>query len=384
MARIFTRWCALATLHTLVAAAPPPIPALGWSVDELDAIMRKEGTDKSSIGHAYVNAYGPLLGPWRDQVRTLLEIGIGTLNPKQDLNMGHWSNGKHGRGKGYRPGASLRSWAQFFRNAKVIGVDIDPGAADAINAEKFPNVTAIAGDTQNPNSMRKTLDAVVPRGTVDIIIDDGLHTWEGQQQTLVTMWPYLRRGGYYFIEDVFFTWLTVRPELWRSAVASSQGDLLNLVNNEQAYKLFDTGHPVVLPVGATHPQGPAAGAMILLTKPMKHGDHAESALAAAAQLVKPECWQKTETNLANIPGMEVRDGNADPEGESCRRVRFMTLVEAQVACANLPGCGGITRDGGVACPPDFHKYVYSLRSSKAINPRSGALSFRYTCARSGA
>ena len=77
--------------------------------------------------------------------------------------------------------------------------------------------------------------------------------------------------------------------------------------------------------------------MILLTKPMKHGDHAESALAAAAQLVKPECWQKTETNLANIPGMEVRDGNADPEGESCRRVRFMTLVEAQVACANLPG-----------------------------------------------
>ena len=135
-------------------------------------------------------------------------------------------------------GASLRSWAQFFRNAKVIGVDIDPGAADAINAEKFPNVTAIAGDTQNPNSMRKTLDAVVPRGTVDIIIDDGLHTWEGQQQTLVTMWPYLRRGGYYFIEDVFFTWLTVRPELWRSAVASSQGDLLELVNNEQAYKLL--------------------------------------------------------------------------------------------------------------------------------------------------
>ena len=99
MVRIFTRWCALATLHTLVAAAPPPIPALGWSVDELDAIMRKEGTDKSSIGHAYVNAYGPLLGPWRDQVRTLLEIGIGTLNPKQDLNMGHWSNGKHGRGR---------------------------------------------------------------------------------------------------------------------------------------------------------------------------------------------------------------------------------------------------------------------------------------------
>ena len=78
---------------------------------------------------------------------------------------------------------------------------------------------AIAGDTQNPNSMRKTLDAVVPRG-VDIIIDDGLHTWEGQQQTLVAMWPYLRRS-YYFIEDVFL-WLTVRPELWRGAVVPAR------------------------------------------------------------------------------------------------------------------------------------------------------------------
>ena len=37
---------------------------------------------------------------------------------------------------------------------------------------------------------------------VDVIIDDGLHSWEAQQQTLVNMWPSLREGGYYFIEDV--------------------------------------------------------------------------------------------------------------------------------------------------------------------------------------
>ena len=362
-------------------AAPVSTPALGWSVDELDSLMRKEHSDKSSIGHAYTNAYGPLLGPWRESVRTMIEIGIGTLNPKQELNMGHWSDGKHGRGRGYRPGASLRAWAAFFHKARIIGVDIDPGAAEAINAEKLPNVSAVAGDTQQVAAMRQTLDTIVSYGGVDIIIDDGLHTWEGQQQTLVTLWPYLRRGGYYFIEDVFFTWLSVKPELWHGALASSRGDLLNLINNDRAYRIFDAAHPLVLPVGATHPQGPAPGAIILLTKPLKHSERTDAALTAAYNSVKPECWEKVTSNLATLPAAAGDDGGGmDAKGKACHRQRKMTLVEAQVACANTPGCGGVTRDGGVTCPPDFHKYVYGLRTSTKVAPLTGMLSFLYKCA----
>ena len=37
---------------------------------------------------------------------------------------------------------------------------------------------------------------------MDVIVDDGLHTAGAQQATLVNLWPTLRAGGLYFIEDI--------------------------------------------------------------------------------------------------------------------------------------------------------------------------------------
>ena len=185
-------------------------PPLGWSVEGLDALMRAEHSDKSTAGHGYVHAYAPLLGPWRNDVRCVVEIGIGAVNQaKRDgspmyANMGTWE--KSSRGKGYKPGASLRAWAAYFPSARVLGVDIDAEVVDAVNEAKLPRVSALAADTQQLDAFRSKLDSSVPRGSCDIIVDDGLHTWEGQQKTLLALWPYLRRGGYYFVEDVFWTW----------------------------------------------------------------------------------------------------------------------------------------------------------------------------------
>ena len=67
-------------------------------------------------------------------------------------------------------------------------------------------MSALAADSQQLDAFRSRLDSSVPRGSCDLIVDDGLHSWEGQQNTLLALWPYLRRGGYYFVEDVFWTW----------------------------------------------------------------------------------------------------------------------------------------------------------------------------------
>ena len=37
---------------------------------------------------------------------------------------------------------------------------------------------------------------------MDLIIDDGDHTSAGQLETIAAMWPKLKPGGYYFIEDI--------------------------------------------------------------------------------------------------------------------------------------------------------------------------------------
>lgn len=364
----------LLALPSLVASVP--VSPLGWSVEELDALMRAESSDKSSLGHGYVNAYGPLLGPWRQQVRTVLEIGIGAVKmvrtdgSPMHANMGTWLSSK--TGSSYRPGASLRAWSGFFPNARVVGVDIDAEVVDAVNGAKMPRIEAIHGDTQQLVSFRtKLAAATIARGGCDIIIDDGLHSWSGQQQTLITLWPYLRHGGYYFVEDVFWTW---GMDAWKAALASSNGALLDTIANEHAcvalpsilplasrgnasmkgphpvppspwrllwplpdvcvwsnrYRIIESSHPLALPVGATHAQGSNPGALILLTKPTTTSGAVDelgapdggASGAGGAGGARCGTWTKVSSNLASI-GQEV--GRAD---STCAG-RHKTLSEAQ-------------------------------------------------------
>jgi cephalosporin hydroxylase len=51
-------------------------------------------------------------------------------------------------------------------------------------------------DTDNMNNIMAEI------GEMDVIIDDGLHTLEGNLQTLQILFPYLKEGGVYVIEDV--------------------------------------------------------------------------------------------------------------------------------------------------------------------------------------
>ena len=235
---------------------------LPWSVEILDAIMRDEKTDKNSLGHAYVNAYAPLLGPWRGRVRRLVEVGIGSLNSRNAAHMSFWAKHSLGKGHGYRPGASLRSWSRFFPYANITGIDIDNQIVAAVNGDaRFPRVNAVHTNTQYPEKVRMDLEiAQISNGSCDIIIDDGLHTWEGQQNTLVTMWPYLRPGGYYFVEDTGFVG-------FGEAMAQNAGRGMKLVSNLEAHAIFSVGNAVPLPVGTFTDQTHFGGALILLTKP---------------------------------------------------------------------------------------------------------------------
>lgn len=167
--------------------------------ESLETIFEQYGTDKQADFHGYVHAYSMLLGPWRHHVQSLLEVGIGTVNHSFAANMGTKRN--------YSTGASLYSWRRYLPNARIVGLDLDAAAAAAA-ADKSLRIEAYGVDTTSGPALAALDLTNGGRSLFDVVIDDGLHTWKGQQQTLTNLWPLVRPGGFYFIEDVVWGDLT--------------------------------------------------------------------------------------------------------------------------------------------------------------------------------
>ena len=183
-----------------------------WSVEELETIFQEEGTDKQgrAPGHSYVQIYASMLGPWKHKLRAMAEVGIGSLSAKMPANMRYWwwamlhhrhvneTNATTRPGdRSYQPGASLRSWRRYFSpSARIIGLDIDPHAVAM--AKRTFGIEAYVVNTNEATELANVLS----KESMDLLIDDGDHSWSAQQQTLLNLWPYLAPGGFYFIEDV--------------------------------------------------------------------------------------------------------------------------------------------------------------------------------------
>ena len=86
-------------------------------------------------------------------------------------------------------------WREYFPNASIIGFDI----ADFSKVPELPGLTIVQGDIGKPDDLM----LLVGSGReFDIIIDDASHASHHQQIALGTLFPYLKRGGYYIIEDL--------------------------------------------------------------------------------------------------------------------------------------------------------------------------------------
>lgn len=93
-------------------------------------------------------------------------------------------------------GGSLFMWRNFFgKKARIIGIDMDP------NAKKWESkgFEIYIGDQSNPEFWLNFFNKV---GSVDIIIDDGGHTYEQQIVTATTCIPYIKNGGILLVEDI--------------------------------------------------------------------------------------------------------------------------------------------------------------------------------------
>ncbi len=136
----------------------------------LDQLAIECGTDKSSNGHSYANYYDLIFSPIRYHPVNLLEIGIDK-------------------------GDSLRMWHKYFQHGEIHGIDIRGGyeylhefyiKTHIVDQSKRGELIVFA--EQYPNYF-------------DIILCDGSHEAEDDILTFETLFPYLKSGGFYVLED---------------------------------------------------------------------------------------------------------------------------------------------------------------------------------------
>lgn len=139
----------------------------------LDYYAIKYKTDKASqdaptlSAKNYVRHYEFFTEKYRGKFKNILELGV-------------------------FQGASLKMWADWFPNANVYGFDIKPEI-------KFdnPRIKAFQVDATSKEAAKIT-KGISP----DMIVDDAAHTMNSHKISFENLWPLLKSGGYYCIEDL--------------------------------------------------------------------------------------------------------------------------------------------------------------------------------------
>ncbi|WP_327351841.1 class I SAM-dependent methyltransferase [Streptomyces sp. NBC_01304] len=156
-------------VQVVLAALEPAPPALA-------ELALRHRTDKWGPLHWFTPHYERHFAQLRDEPVRVLEIGIGGYD-RADLG-----------------GGSLRTWKRYFRRGLIHGLDIfDKTGIDE------PRITTLKGDQSDPDLLRDIADTY---GPFDIVIDDGSHVSRHVITALTTLFPCLRPGGLYVVEDL--------------------------------------------------------------------------------------------------------------------------------------------------------------------------------------
>lgn len=137
------------------------------------------GTDRES-SHWYGDAYEALF----------TDVEEGSLVPRK------WSTRGDVRMMmevGVADGQSLLAWAEVFPRAWIVGVDVHPPEVLNPNRSEF-----VRGDA----TTRRTCDEAVRGRAFDFIVDDASHQLPDVLTTLFWLWPAVRPGGLYVVEDL--------------------------------------------------------------------------------------------------------------------------------------------------------------------------------------
>lgn len=173
----------------------------------LEECLNYHESDKSKK-HGYHQLYESYFSQRKNDYIHLLEVGIFNGN-------------------------SIQAWLDYFPNAIIYGIDIfERIRPEDISILKHPRVKWIEADSTSETVLDKIFSEWgMP--SFDFIIDDGLHTPEGNMKTFSNLIYTLDSMGTYFIEDVFRLDIFDSAELAHPWILKNRKDL-----NIEKYKEF--------------------------------------------------------------------------------------------------------------------------------------------------
>ena len=130
------------------------------------------GTDKET-NHRYGDAYEGIFSSYwlsRNNVRLMMEVGVAD-------------------------GSSLLAWTEVFPNARCVGMDIHD--AHKISSGKHNHTEFHMGDQRNQVDCERAAGG----RQFDVIVEDATHRLADSLLTMFFLWPYVKPGGLYIIEE---------------------------------------------------------------------------------------------------------------------------------------------------------------------------------------
>jgi hypothetical protein len=173
-------------------------------VDELTYLADKFGTDKGTLfsSHGYTRIYKRLFDRIRYNELTLVEIGLHRL----DADQRRASNAAEGVTTAAALSApSLEMWRVYFPRAHIYGLDIDD-----FSKVRIQNCTIMRGDMSSHKDLGRLTRTIGK--PIDILIDEASHLSHHQQIALGSVFPHIRSGGIYIIEDLHWQDPTLERE----------------------------------------------------------------------------------------------------------------------------------------------------------------------------
>jgi len=137
--------------------------------------MDKYGSDKGPNHHNYTKSYYKILKGLQNSPLVFLEIGVGGYDYPD------------------RGGGSLKAWEEFFPNSHIHGID----KFDKSPLNKGRVHTHIVSQTHET----ELINLINVIGAPDIILDDGSHINQDIIFTFEILFPRLKSGGLYIVED---------------------------------------------------------------------------------------------------------------------------------------------------------------------------------------
>ncbi len=158
-----------AVIETAGMSVRNPTPRQPYPSNDLEVIAERHGPTKRH--HDYLQHYWRHLQHVRESALKVVEVGV-------------------------QSSRSVKTWAEFFPNATIYGIDID----EKCRAFSEDRIDIHIGDQMDEKFLLDFVDKT--GGDFDVVIDDGLHTPYSIMKSFSYLYPALKDHGTYVIEDI--------------------------------------------------------------------------------------------------------------------------------------------------------------------------------------